>query len=619
MSKQLKAGHWRPSIRTYFIVMNMVVLCLLFPVAISVSLREETTFRDAQLAQTINLMKEGLKSRGASLAHSMALSAEQALAGYDFSFLSIMATRVVTSNPDIHYCLIMDNNRRAVIHSRPELAGTELDTPMDLKAAQILTSEFSPAVAEPGQQNPVLVNEGLTGEDAQPVLEFITPLYLGNQLWGVLRLGYSLTEHRAQILRTETDWAERIRLFKFYFLTLTALFFTVGMLVAAFFTHFFLKSVKTLHDGVKRVGQGELDHAIVQKGLICEEIRELTDTFNVMTERLRLSYGQLDEHNKMLEQKVAERTSELKETQAILLQQAHEAGMAEMAVGMLHNIGNAITPAKVSSSLILKRLEESLLRRHAEEAARQIGEALSAGTAAPEEQERLLAILRLLPVEIDDEYVRLAEEVRSIRDKHRHIEGIIKLQMRYARLLGTSVDVDVNRVTEDALRLLEQSLRQDAVRVETVFQAVPPVRIEESKLLQVIVNLIKNGCQAMEGMDADRSLTISTSFSPGQPGEPGRITLVIRDTGEGFSAAEEKQLFKFGYTTKSRGSGLGLHSCANYIIANGGTIEARSPGKGLGAEFRVHLPATGKTAAGDSGRNGLSAGIRETEEKEYNP
>lgn len=315
---------------------------------------------------------------------------------------------------------------------------------------------------------------------------------------------------------------------------------------------------------------------------------DLSNAFNTMTGKLRSSYRQLDEYSKGLEQKVEERTKALKEAQAFLLQQAHEAGMAEMAVGILHNIGNAITPAKIGASLVLKRIEESPMRLHAAEAVRQLESVISESVADVRERERLLGILHLLPAGIEDEYRRLAEEVERIRDKQEHIESIINLQMRYARLMGTSTAVDVNLLLEDALRMLDQSLDKRGVQVAKEFAAVPPVHMEETKLLQVFVNLIKNGYQAMDSIPSDqRRLQLSTSV---EEGDPGQVVFRIKDAGVGFSSEEETLLFSYGYSTKEKGSGFGLHSCANYLIANGGSITATSQGKGMGAEFVIRLP-----------------------------
>ncbi|MDH4321146.1 MAG: ATP-binding protein [Desulfobulbaceae bacterium] len=595
MRKNFRNLFRRPSIRLYFIVMNMVVLCLLFPSVSLLFMHEEKGFRDAQLERTISLMREGLESRGAALAHSMALSAEEAVAGYDFNFLNILVAQVVDSDPEILYCVVMDNQNRAVVHSLPGQVGVELTGELDRRAEKILHSEF-PATRPIGRKvTPVRFFQGWVGNGEQEVLEAIVPLYSGNQCWGGIRLGFSLAAHQRQIRQTESEWAARMDHFQIYFLTLTAFFFSVGALVAAIFTRYFERTMHNLNDGVLRVSLGDLDHAITQPDMVCAEVMALSHAFNTMTDKLRTSYRQLDEYSKGLEQKVEERTAALREAQAYLLQQAHEAGMAEMAVGILHNIGNAITPAKVGATMVLKRIEESPVRRHAGEAVRQLDGVVTAAVADPQERERLLGILHLLPAGIEDEYGRLGQEVLRIRDKQEHIESIIKLQMRYARLVGASTVVDVNRLLEDALRMMEQALNKREVRVEKDFAEVPPVQVEETKLLQVFVNLIKNGYQAMDGNPpAQRCLQLATFF---EAGEPGWVVFRIRDAGVGFSPEEEKMLFSFGYSTKEKGSGFGLHSCANYLIANGATISAASQGKGKGAEFIVRLLPVGGDAA----------------------
>ncbi len=590
MWKNFRSFFRRPSIRIYFIVMNMVVLCLLFPTVSYIFMHEEKAFRDIQLARTIKQMQESLESRGAALAHSMALNAEEAVAGYDFTFLNIMVEQVVASDPEILYCIIMDNRNRVMVHSLPDKVGVELDGVLDRRAMALLKSDFSLTRSSDRGGAPIRFMRGRSEDGNEEILEVIVPLYSGNQRWGGLRLCFSLEEHNRQIRQTEAEWSARMYHFQIYFLTLTAFFFTIGAMVAAIFTRFFERSVHNLNDGVLRVSLGDLHHVIKQPGLVCAEVMDLSNAFNTMTDKLRSSYRQLDEYSKGLEQKVEERTKALKEAQAYLLQQAHEAGMAEMAVGVLHNIGNAITPAKVGATMVLKRLEDSPVRQHVSEAVRQLDGVVSQAVVAPEERERLLGILHLLPAGIEDEYGRLAKEVARIRDKQVHIESIIKLQMRYARLVGASSAVDVNRLLEDALRILDQSLSKREVRVEKELGQVPLVHIEETKLLQVLVNLIKNGYQAMDTIPVEqRRLLLVTTF---EAGEPGQVLFSIQDAGVGFSPEEKSLLFSFGYSTKEKGSGFGLHSCANYLIANNAAISASSAGRGMGAEFVIRLPVS---------------------------
>jgi signal transduction histidine kinase len=160
--------------------------------------------------------------------------------------------------------------------------------------------------------------------------------------------------------------------------------------------------------------------------------------------------------------------------------------------------------------------------------------------------------------------------------------------MRYARLVGNFADISFNQLVADALQMLEDSILKRQVKVTTDLGQLPLIRAEEPKLLQILINIIKNAFEAMEETPPEnRRLDIVTAF---QPGDHGQVICRIKDSGCGFKPEEREKLFAFGFSTKSKGSGFGLHSCANYIIANQGTIEANSDGPGQGAEFVIRLP-----------------------------
>ncbi len=578
---------WRPSILAYFICMNFVLLFLLFPAISILFLNEGKNFQDLQLNRTINQMREGLETRSASLVRSIALSANQAIAGFNFSFLALLATQVADNDPEIAYCIIMDTNGIAVAHSNPVKNGLKLDGPVDIQAISLLPS-FPQLILETDTAFECRFLEVPAQDSGEPaVMEAVTPLYNGAKLWGVLRCGYSLTRYHRQIETTRTEWAGKLKQFKIYLASMTFVFLSLGTLIAFFFTRGFLRPMAVIGDGVRRVAREDLESSIQHEGLVCYEFYELSEAFNKMTSRLR-------ESRDLLEQKVDERTRELREAQEKLLQQAHEAGMAEMAVGILHNIGNAITPAKVGNTLLAKRLRESPVRRHITRIMTQINGILS-GTTPPndEEKTKLLRVVELLPRSIEEEYTWFVSETERIADKHEHIESIIHLQMRYARLAGSQETVAVNEIIRDALELLEDALGKREIEVTTHLGEVPSVRIEKPKLMQILVNLIKNAYESME--QSDRELKQLTIVSRLEEPPQNEVVVVVRDTGIGFSAEASEKLFNFGFTTKTRGSGFGLHSSANYLIANNGRLTARSEGPGLGAEFTVHLPAAPQT------------------------
>lgn len=588
---RVKRFFWPPSIRNYLILMNLILLCLLLPAISVVFLNEEARFRDAQLDSTIVQMRGSLESRSASLALSMSLSATQAIAGYDYTSLNILLQQVTDNDPELLYALVMDGNRLVISHSSAAMIGSRLDGELDFQIADLFRNVF-PVKMPPDYQRRADVrffeHQINAGDDIIPVMEVVVPVFSGNSLWGVLRCGFSLQGLEERITGTERDWLERMEHFKKYLVTMTAVFFTIGVLVAAVFTRPFVRAVQMLSSGVKRIATGDLDYEIRQQGLVCTEFLDLSQSFNHMTEQLKVSYQKLDEYSKSLEQKVLERTRKLQEAQDAMIKQAHEAGMAEMAVGVLHNIGNAITPAKVSASLLLKRLYESPFREHLEEPLQKIKALVSADATLPAaEKERFSQILKLLPETLRSDYDSIISEIKRIMMKHEHIESIIRLQMHYAQLVGDYEDIDVNRIVDDALSILDDTLVKRAVKVRINKSEVPLVKFEKTKLIQIIVNLLKNAYEAMEQTPVgERILTISTELDHGPPAS---VVITIKDSGIGFSAEQREQLFTFGYSTKQKGSGFGLHSCANYLIANKGSISAQSGGIGKGAQFVVRL------------------------------
>ncbi|MBU0730868.1 MAG: GHKL domain-containing protein [Proteobacteria bacterium] len=584
---------WRPSFRLYLILMNVVLLCLLFPSIALLLLHREASFRDSQLERNIVQMRRSLEIRSASLSRSLAISAEEAIAGYDFSFLNNMLNQVASNDPELRYSMVMGFDRKVLVHSNPKRLGIILDDPLTHRAVSLFGRDFPLILADKQHVEHVRYHEGIGffDEGTDTILETVTPIYNGIRLFGVLRCGYSLAGLENEITTAKNVWAIEQKRLKISLLSLTAVFFSVGVVVAVLFTRSLVRAIDVLNIGVKRVAKGDLEHEIQYQGMVCKELIGLSQDMNMMTYRLRTSYQQLDEYSRSLEEKVDERTHELREAQSHLMEQAHEAGMAEMAVGILHNIGNAMTPAKISTIYLMKRLRESPLRSHLGKKIPLVYSVVDQdSTLNSLEKKNLLRFIELLPQSIREEYDQAIDELGRIQSKHDHIESIISLQMRYARLLGNRVEVDLNRLIDDSLVILGEALVKRSIRVIKMYEDLPAIRIEEAKMVQIIINLIKNAYEAMDELEpSDRRLMLSTSV---EKGNPDQVVLSVKDCGIGFTEEEKGSLFQFGYSSKSRGSGFGLHSCANYLIANKCSITAQSKGENMGAEFVVRIPVS---------------------------
>ena len=184
-----------------------------------------------------------------------------------------------------------------------------------------------------------------------------------------------------------------------------------------------------------------------------------------------------------------------------------------------------------------------------------------------QDYQRLLPLLRPCPLE----FKRVLNEPQSAID--------------YVYFPSQGV-VSAVTLMEDALRMNSSALARHDVRVVRDFQTVPPLLCEQSKVLQILVNLIRNAKYATDqGGRSDKVITLQIAA-----GETGRVQLIVADNGVGIPAENLTRVFQHGFTTKPTRHGFGLHSSANAAREMKGTLKARSDGAGRGATFILDLP-----------------------------
>ena len=185
----------------------------------------------------------------------------------------------------------------------------------------------------------------------------------------------------------------------------------------------------------------------------------------------------------------------------------------------------------------------------------------------------------------------LRDCVRGALDGVRRVQKIVRdlnVFAREARDDGTATDV--NAAVDSALLLADGELRFRA-RVTRELGARSPVRANEGRLVQVLLNLVVNAAHAIPEGDAKaHEVRITTSDAPGE------VRITVRDTGVGIAAENLPRLFDPFFTTKSpgMGSGLGLSVCHSIVASFGGRIEVESV-RGAGSAFTVVLPAVATT------------------------
>jgi signal transduction histidine kinase len=270
-----------------------------------------------------------------------------------------------------------------------------------------------------------------------------------------------------------------------------------------------------------------------------------------------------------------------------LVEASLQAGMAEVATSVLHNVGNVLNSVNVSSSLIADALRNSkvanlgkavaLMRAHEPE----LGNFL----ANDPKGKQLLEYLGNLATCLEQDRQDILRETATLADNISHIKEIVTVQQGYVKALGIVESVKVADLVEDALRLNSGAMARHHLKVVQEFAVVPPILVEKHKVLQILVNLIRNAKYACDdsGKD-DKQITLRIT------GGENRVKIAVIDNGIGIPEENLTRIFNHGFTTRQEGHGFGLHSSANAAKTMGGILSVFSAGVGHGAAFTLELP-----------------------------
>jgi PAS domain S-box-containing protein len=297
-------------------------------------------------------------------------------------------------------------------------------------------------------------------------------------------------------------------------------------------------------------------------------------------------------------QKLAQ--AKLAEAQKKLLETSRLAGMAEIAAGVLHNVGNVLNSVNVSVSLLQENVKKSQIQNFAKAA--NLLRDHAADTAAflthdPKGQ-RLPGYLIGLSDHVASEQLAWQNELDRLSKNIEHIKEIVAMQQNYARISGIMEVLNAQELVEDALRMNDAALGRHGVKVVREYQKTPLVTVDRHKVLQILINLIRNSKYAMDKADkSDRTLTVAIGA-----GGDGGVSIQVRDNGIGIPAENLTRIFQHGFTTKQEGHGFGLHSAANAAKELGGRLTAQSDGPGQGAVFILDLPAASPKTNGPLAR-----------------
>jgi signal transduction histidine kinase len=284
----------------------------------------------------------------------------------------------------------------------------------------------------------------------------------------------------------------------------------------------------------------------------------------------------------------------LEASRAELVTTARAAGMSEIATGILHNVGNVLNSVNVSAELLEARLRESRLQKLEKlvELVRAQGDRFGEFVASDPRGRHVAPFLLEVADGLKGEHAELAREVRSLAEGVDHIRQLVAAQQDFARRSELREQVELGTLVDMAWDIVARSSNGPLPRMEREIEDLGRVAVDRHKLVQVLVNLLKNARESVAEARREPGLVRVRIASAGE-----RVRIEVHDDGLGIPPENLARLFRHGFTTKPDGHGFGLHSCANAAGEMGGSLRAESAGAGRGATFLLELPLLARAAA----------------------
>jgi len=305
----------------------------------------------------------------------------------------------------------------------------------------------------------------------------------------------------------------------------------------------------------------------------------------------RRAEEELGRYRDHLEELVVERTRELEEAQGRLVDLSRKAGMAEVAAGVLHNVGNVMNSVNVGASMAREsvaslqidavlKVSELLLERAG---GGDLGEFLT----RDERGRRVPEYLDKLGHALAERRGRILGNIDYMLEHLEHMKRIVSAQQTYAKSGGMTESCAPAELVEAALAISAAGLREARIEVRREIESLPSVLIDRHRVLQILVNLVSNAKHALMDREGDepRVLRIAVRADGGRD-----LVIEIEDNGVGIDPDVLTKIFNHGFTTRREGHGFGLHNSANAAQAMDGRLTAHSRGRGHGARFVLQIP-----------------------------
>ncbi len=286
----------------------------------------------------------------------------------------------------------------------------------------------------------------------------------------------------------------------------------------------------------------------------------------------------------------------MSQVQAELSAKSRQAGMAEIATTVLHNVGNVLNSVNVSAELVSGQMRNSkaqglgkvaqLMNEHVHD--------LSDFLTRDNKGKMLPDYLLKLATVVTAEQQGIIEELGQLTKGIDHIKTIVAAQQSYAVAVSVVETIAISELIDDALRMSAGPRGRQEVTVVKEITDLPLLSLDRHRVLLILMNLIRNAKQALDGViDRSPAITFNASVTDGPV-----LRITVADNGNGITPEHLVRIFSHGFTTRQDGHGFGLHSCALAAQEMGGSLTVRSDGAGQGATFILDVPLDAQQSKG---------------------
>ncbi len=284
-----------------------------------------------------------------------------------------------------------------------------------------------------------------------------------------------------------------------------------------------------------------------------------------------------------------ETEAQLVAAQKEIVEKAHQAGMADIATGTLHNIGNILNSV-LTSVQVMKEIQETSNIAKLSAANNLLKENINTieqFICENPKGKKLLQYYLKIEESIVDEQNTIKEHLARLNNKTDAISSVIAAQQNYAGTASLTEAFNLSQIIDDALTMQGGTIERYNISVTKNFNPTPDIPVQKMKLVHILVNLIQNAKDAMlETETEQRKLHFAVTSND------KKAYIKVTDSGPGIPEDDKEKVFVHGFTTKKTGHGFGLHSCANYMTEMGGRMYVESQGNRSGATFVMEFSLT---------------------------